>query len=175
MRSTLDEPIPEPSTAELQAYYRNSADRLQTEESVTFEHVFFAWGSQKLPKDHQAFLEALENSDDPASLGEPFLAGNRMTRETRRRLVALFGPQFAGEVLRLPPGTWSGPIESKTGEHYARVLEHHPPELPPFEKVRSYLRQSWMFEKRRDLQQRKIDKLRERYRVVIPEEYDAHS
>ena len=103
MRSALDEAVPEPPVAELQAYYRDKADRLRLAPSMTLEHVYFAWGSETLPPDSEAFLDTLERSDEPMGLGEFFMGGNRLAKADRRRLVMQFGPEFADAVQDLPP------------------------------------------------------------------------
>ena len=173
MRSALDEPVPEPSVAELQAYYRERVDRFRSEPSISLEQVFFPWGSELLPKDPAAFLEKLKTDPNPTSLGAFTLSGPSLQRMSRARLAMMFGGDFAGKVFALPLQRWSGPIESKSGVHYVRVSEHHPAEVPPFEKIETYLRQDWQLEKRREAQQKKIDALRARYHVELPEAFEA--
>jgi hypothetical protein len=175
MRTTLDEPVPAPSVAQLQAYYRDSTDRFQSPPAVSLEQVAFPWGSEKTPEDAAAFMEKLQGHAEPLSLGETSLVGSRLNRVSRSRLVLLFGSDFANVVFDLTPDTWSGPLESKSGVHYVRVIERYPAETVPFEKMEPYLRQQWEFDKRREIQQKKIDKLREQYRIVLPEEFRADS
>jgi hypothetical protein len=50
------------------------------------------------------------------------------------------------------------------------VVEHHPSEAVPFERVERYLRQEWIMNRTRELQQERIDEIRERYRIEIAEE-----
>ena len=175
MRTVLDEPVAEPSVAQLEAYYRENSNRLRSAPSVTFVHVYFAWGSERLPPGPAVFIETLEAATEPTELGEFFMGGNRNAKADRQRLVLLFGPAFADAVPALPLSQWSGPIESRQGIHYVRVLERHPPELLPFEATESYLRQEWMFEQRRSIQQKKIEMMREKYRIALPEEYRSEN
>lgn len=171
MRSTLDEPVAEPSVAQLQAYQRENADLFRTDPAVTLEQIYFSWGSEKLPDDTAAFLEEVRTHPDPASLGEVSMAGYRLIRESRARLVMFFGGDFADAVMNLTSDTWTGPIESKSGTHFVKVIELHPSEPHTFEQVESYLRQRWEFDKRREAQQKKIDMLKEQYRIELPEEF----
>jgi hypothetical protein len=48
-----------------------------------------------------------------------------------------------------------------------RVTGHHDPELPPFEKMESYLRTDYLLQKSRDSQQRKIEELRKNYEIIL--------
>ncbi|NNL75401.1 MAG: hypothetical protein HKO68_03600, partial [Desulfobacterales bacterium] len=51
--------------------------------------------------------------------------------------------------------------------HYVRVTAEHDPELPPFEKMESYLRTEFFLQKSRESQMRKIDDLSKNYEVVV--------
>ena len=50
------------------------------------------------------------------------------------------------------------------------MTEKREPPPPTFEQMEEYLRQDWMFRKRRELQTEKIAELRRRYRVVFAKE-----
>ena len=173
MRTALDEPAADPSTAQLEAYYRENTERLTSPPSLTIEHVYFVWGSAATPDDAEAFIAALEASDDPLAMGEAFMGGNRMPKADRGRLVLYFGPEFADAAPELAVGRWNGPVESRAGVHYVRVVEHHAPELLPFEQIEDYLRQEWLFNERSTRMQASIDALRAKYEVILPEAYRA--
>jgi parvulin-like peptidyl-prolyl isomerase len=76
-----------------------------------------------------------------------------------------FGRDFLERVWALPEGEWQGPIDSRIGMHYVRLLARHPASYSEFEQIEDYLRQDWEFSKRRALQQEKIDELRTSYRI----------
>ena len=78
-----------------------------------------------------------------------------------------FGKPFAQILFELPPNKWRGPIESFRGIHYVRVTATHEPELPPFEKMESYLRTDYFMQKGRKSQQSKIDELRKSYEIIL--------
>ena len=52
-----------------------------------------------------------------------------------------------------------------------RVLKRHPAEILPFEETETYLQEQWEFDKRREIQQKKIARLRKQYRVVLPDAF----
>ena len=45
-REILDQPVAEPSRAELMAYFEENRDRYASGETITFDHVYFAFGSE---------------------------------------------------------------------------------------------------------------------------------
>jgi len=97
-------------------------------------------------------------------------AARHLTRRSRRELVGRFGAGFADELERLAAGEWSGPVESVQGVHLVRVVERHPPEVAEFENVESYLRRDWRMYRARELQQARVDAIRERYRIEYVDE-----
>jgi len=167
MRSSLSEVIAEPSVAQLKSYYEQNKERYLTSPSRSFEQVYFSFASAKLPSDPQRFIQQLSASTDFASMGEFSLSGNRFTKASFQTTAIAFGKPFAQTVFELPLNQWRGPVESFRGIHYVRMTATHEPELPPFEKMESYLRTEYFLEKSRESQQQKIDDLRKNYEIIV--------
>ena len=171
MRGALTETVPDPSVAQLQAYLRDNIDRFTAPESVTLEQVMFPWGEEVTDEELDGVVAKLRSGADPERFGSASMTlGSRLARQTRRALVRAFGADFADRVEPLPPGEWHGPVESVQGVHLVRVVQRHPPEPPVFENSEYYLRQDWMMARTRDLQQQRIDEIRERYRIELVNE-----
>ena len=167
MRSSLSDVIPEPSVTQLRAYYEENKKQYLTSPSRSFEQVFFSFTSTKLPEKPDQFINQLREAKDPAELGEFSMLGNTFTKASFQSIAASFGKPFAQVVFDMPLGKWQGPVESFRGIHYVLVSKEHEPELPPFEKMESYLRQDYLMRKMRDSQQQKIDELGRNYDVVV--------
>ena len=167
MRSSLTEVIPEPSQAQLRAFFEEKKEQYTTSPSVSYEHVFFDFSSKDLPPDPQEFIRQLTESKNPLKMGEFFLMGNKYGNYSFQMTAGSFGKPFAEFVFNLDPGTWAGPVESFRGIHYVRVTGHHDPEMPDFENMEDYLRQDYLMQKMRDSQQDKIDELRKGYVLVV--------
>ncbi len=167
MRSSLAEVIPEPSTAQLRAFYDENRERYRTSPSRSFQQIHFSFGSPNTPESPEQFLKQLENASDISKMGDFSQIGNQFSRASFQNAAMTFGKPFAEKVFQLPLDQWSGPIESVRGVHYVRVTGTHPPELPPFENLESYLRTDYLMRKSRDSQQGKIDRLRKGYDVVV--------
>ena len=168
MRSTLSEVVPEPSAAQLRAFYKKNRDRYRTSPSLSFEHVDFSSAGAEQPEDPDQFLRQLKGMSDVSGMikiSTPSL--KKFSKASFQTMAMNFGKPFAQIVFELPLDQWSGPIESFRGIHYVRVIETHDPELPPFEKMESYLRTDYLLQKSRDSQQRKIDELRKNYEILL--------
>lgn len=74
MRSTLIEQVPDPTRAQLEAYFRQEIDKYRIPESVTFQQVYFNPASEKL-------------SDDPNGIPAASADGGR-----RGFFVCVFSP-----------------------------------------------------------------------------------
>jgi hypothetical protein len=171
MRASMSEMVPDPSVAQLQAYFQENIDKYTTPESVTLEQVVFPWGEEVTETELEDVLAKLRAGASPEGFGLSLVAvGRRMPRQSRGDLVRALGPDFADQVKALPSGEWQGPVESSRGVHLVRVVERHPPEVATFERVERYLRQEWLVNRTRELQQERIDEIREQYRVEIADE-----
>jgi len=155
----------------LQAYFRDNIDRFSNPESTTLDQVMFPWGDEIAEEEIEKALAELRAGANPVRYGSTSMtAARHLTRRTRRNLVATFGAGFADHVERLTAGEWSGPVESVQGIHLVRVVERHPPEVAEFENVESYLRQDWLMSRTREIQQARVDAIRERYRIEFVDE-----
>lgn len=171
MRSALTQQVADPSTAQLQAYFKENIDRYTSDESVSLELVNYPWGEEVNESELARLRTRLEAGASPEQYGvNTFNLSGRMPRASRVSLVTLMGAAFADSVLQLPVGGWHGPIESAQGVHLVRVVEVHPSEVASFESVESYLRQDFIMTRTREIQQGRVDEIREQYRIVIAEE-----
>jgi hypothetical protein len=167
MRTSLSEVIPEPSVAQLRAFYEENKARYLTSPSRSFEQVYFSFTSTKLPEKPVQFIKQLQEVSDISGFGEFSQMGNIFSEASFQTTAIRFGKPFAQIIFELPLNQWRGPIESFRGIHYVRVTANHDPELPPFEKMETYLRTEYFMQKSRESQVRKIDELRKKYEIVV--------
>jgi len=168
MRSAMTVTVPDPSLAELQAWFRESIDKYTRPPSATVELVPFPWGDGTSADEIAEALVQLQTGADPQEFGQTGLGTNRrLGNATRADLVRSFGPDFADLVVDLPAGQWHGPFESVHGVHLVRVVERHPAQTPSFEDMEPYLQQDWLMTRTRELQQQRIDELRAEYRIEL--------
>lgn len=167
MRSSLTEIIPEPSLAQLRAYYDENNEKFKINESLTFETVRFAFTSENIPKDHEAFLAKLQRSSNPLQYSETTLYGNRSTRAGYQQIAMEYGREMADATFATQIDQWAGPISTRNEVVYFRVLEEHEGYLPEFETIQSYLQDDYYLTKSRELQQAKIEELKKKYKINI--------
>ena len=166
MRSALSQGIPQPSRAQLRAYFGTTANRYQVDEAISFVHVFFS--DPTSASADAELLGALTGGADPRGLGEPYWLGSVLQQVPRDRLAAAMGNGFTEDVFALAPGLWSGPMASNRGIHFVQVLDRIPSAIPEFELVEDVVRYDWVSDKRIDIMDRRMGRVQARYEVERP-------
>ena len=135
----------EPSDAELAAVLEREAERFALPERTHLSHVFLSRNRHagELAAVDRALAKRLASlgPTSGAGLGDPFLLGNDLAPRTQADLAASFGESFARAVAALPPGRWSGPIDSSYGLHHVFVHDRTPARAPRLEEVRGAVRE----------------------------------
>ena len=168
MRTSLTEVIPEPSMAQLRAFYDANRDRYLTSPSRSFEQVYFSFASAKLPEKPERFIQQLQEAKGIEGLGDfSLMLSSKYNKVSFQTTAITFGKPFAEVVFDMRLNEWRGPVESFQGNHYVRVTGEHEPELPPFEQMESYLRTDYLLQKGRESQTRKIEELMKNYTIVV--------
>jgi hypothetical protein len=164
MRFLLSADVPEPSEAELRAYFAAEAERYRTPPTVTLDQVFYA-DPASAP---DGLLKGLQAGMDFRGLGDRlFMLGPTLARYSAADLADLLGADLAQRIFELPPGSWQGPFRSAEGVHFIRVRAREPAGLPAFEEIVDWLRQDWQHARQQEAVRGELEALRARYRVVV--------
>jgi hypothetical protein len=163
----------EPSTAELQEALARHAVRFLEPERVRLSHVYLGRDRRKeaLEADAQQLLAMLRRESIPPRQahehGDPFLLQHHLPPRSERELTRRFGPCFAHEVMRVEPGSWSGPMASSYGLHLVWIYERIPRKPRSFESVRGEVRQVLRATGEQEALDAMLTKLRSRYDVRV--------
>ena len=138
--------LTEVTDADLEAYYQANRDRYAIEPTVTFTHVFFnaerhgaeqalALAEEKLAelnRDRVPFAEAPGH-------GDRFLYFVNYVGRTTDLVASHFGGDMAKTVFELDPeqADWTGPFESRYGQHLVLLTAKTEYRLPELDEVRS--------------------------------------
>ncbi len=160
MLHLLSGDVPQPTDAELRAYYAENRARYRRGAAVTVEAVHVP---AKLARRRQGAVL------DPASIAVA-------ERDTRTTLTAVtlgeltwsFGDATARQVFAAPTDTWVGPHESAGGEQWFRVIDRtEATEAASLDTIREQVRFDWMAEKEEALLRARVTDLRKRYAVQL--------
>lgn len=163
----------EPTDEELRKYLEAHPDAFRIEPRAAFRHVYLN------PERHGASVEEaatdllgrLEAGDLPAegfaALGDRLMLPKELPLSRRGEIERLFGRRFADGVLEIPTGRWTGPVESSYGQHLVYVRERNEARLPALDEVRDLVLREWLNDRRKELEDKFYESLRERYTVVV--------
>ncbi len=162
-------PVADPDDAALARHLAEHADAYRIEPQVALRQVFVSRdrrGDAALG-DAQALLARL--SADPAAdaLGDASLLPASLPLAPLGEVARVFGAVFAEEVVKLPSGRWSGPVESGFGLHLVFVETREEGRPAALDEVRAAVRNDWLSARRAEANEAFYRNLRERYEVTI--------
>lgn len=161
----------EPDEAALAKFFAENAARYARAARVSFRHVYFS--KEKRGADAEAVakaaLAALGKGASDETLGDAFLHGFEFAEREGEELAALFGPDFAKQLAKLPQGAWQGPVASSYGLHLVRVEARSDAKPMMLDALRATVVRDFNDERRRTANREVFEKLRERYEVSVDE------
>lgn len=159
----------EPTDPQLRSYFTAHAADFTTTPSVKLTHIFY--DGPNPGSEAGATLEELRRldvaADAAADHGDAFPAGTTLPPHSQHGLAKLFGDAFAETCMTLPVGTWSGPVFSPYGAHLVWIHERIPGQVPPFETVRSSVRERILAERADNARRAGVARLRQTYAVTV--------
>lgn len=162
----------EPDEADLVAYLEKHADKFQIPGLISFTQAYLNTDRRgdRAEADARQLLADLRQAGstvDVLTVGDPFMFGEQHEELTRHGVARLFGDQFATAIFSLPVGDWQGPVASGYGLHLVRVGSRTDARQPGLDEVRERVRDEWLAEQRRQMDEAFYTELRKRYDIVI--------
>ena len=127
--------VPEPTEAELRAYFDTNAERWAEPERVDFVHVFIDAATEGADERAQGFLTSLEAGASPARMGDTFTGGRHYRGRRIEDLREAFGGTFADDVASAPIDRWTL-MRSRFGLHVVRIEQRSAGSDADFERAR---------------------------------------
>lgn len=167
-----------PTDRELEDYLRTHPQAFRRDPRISFEQVFLdpTRRGAALPAQAKELLARLNRPAPanrpgvpPADLGDSLLLLDpKLENASKEDVAALFGTEFADDLLSRKPGPWLGPIASGYGVHLVRITAITPGELPPLAEVRPQVEREWQSAQRREQGEALYRQLLGKYSVKRP-------
>ena len=158
--------VPDPTDAELRAWYDRHRDELAEGTRVDFTHVFVEGADEAARARATEMLELVRGGASPAGLGDRFSGGRRYRHREVDDLTETFGHEFARGVETQAIGVWEL-LPSRYGVHVVRVDARSESRAPSFDEVSERARDAWTEERRTAIVEERIDALRGAYRIEV--------
>jgi len=166
---------PQPSEQELITFFEKNEEQYIPPEMITMTHIFFNPDKREdetlidADKALQALASKAEFDVDLSAYGDAFMLQSYYPNRSELEIRKLFGTGFTESVFQLEAGRWHGPVLSGYGTHLVYIHDHQKNEPPAFDKVREKVKEDWMADMQKKLNDRYIDGLMARYEIVIEE------
>jgi PPIC-type PPIASE domain len=160
-----------PSEADLQANLQAHADKFELDPALSIQQVFLNPDRRQgtIAQDAEAILNRLraDPSLDPGAMGDVSLLPGETPMTDKATIGNTFGPEFVDAVGKAETGQWIGPIASSFGLHVVRVTQSRAGRLPALDEVRDAVAREWSVEKRKQLEDARLNGLLKHYQVTI--------
>jgi PPIC-type PPIASE domain len=154
--------IPEPTDAQLRAWFDAHADRYNAPERIDFTHVFIANADDTQRID--ALAAQLAAGAAPETLGDTFSGGRKYRGRKLADLTESFGAAFALDLDQQAPDTWVR-RRSRHGLHLVRVDKVEAARSADFESAKLELRREWTEDQRRIASEAALKQLRAHWQI----------
>jgi hypothetical protein len=170
----------EPGEEMLQDYLEDNIENYTLEPVYTLRQVFFNVDERGAAADQDAeqallLLETDSVLTNPENLGDRLSLAHRQVRKTESELAALFGRDFAGNLVDLEVGKWQGPVLSGYGLHLVLVEEFVPGRPLTLEEAERDVRRDWDNQQRVKAIDTLYEEFRKDYTITIEPIADADS
>ena len=139
--------MPEPTDAELRAWFNAHRDRWAVADHIDFIHVYIAGSDAAADARANELLASLTAGAPPERLGDTFPGGRRYRGRKLTDLALQFGDEFVTGLATQPIGTWVK-RRSRHGLHLVRVERVDAGTTADFEAARLDVRKHWLEERR---------------------------
>jgi hypothetical protein len=160
-----------PDDVVLDTWLQENPDRYRLEPVLTVQQVYIDPGRHA--EDLDGYIESLHGKlldNDTAAIGDATLLPRAMAEVSLSELERRFGRKFAESVNEIPVGEWSGPVQSGFGLHFVYVSSRIPGREATLEEVRGAVERDVVAARREDAEEAIYQSMRERYRIVIPDD-----
>lgn len=141
LRHVLSGEVIQPTPAELSLFYSENASRYISMATVSVEELVLNRRDQ-LPA---ATIEVLKsNLDSSEILNLEDGSSAPLSRVSQTDLSNIFNATFAENIFTANNGTWSGPYLSNRGQHWLKVIERSPEQLPRLDEIADLVRLDWI-------------------------------
>ena len=170
MRHVLSGDIIQPTPAELESFYSSNSELYRAPATVSVDELILDTRNE-IPIEIQTLISEGVNSDEilAMALGSsaPLPNANHLD------LSNIFAPEFADAVFQSQGNEWIGPFSSNRGQHFLKIIERSEERIPPMAEIADRVRLDWITQEEEIRLQQEVNKLWDRYEIIINDDGSA--
>ena len=162
-----------PSESEIESYFAFRREKYRIPAAFSFTHIFFSEDKRgaKVVDDAQATLMKLRGKGPDQEIisryGDRFLSRYNYAGVSERDIRSEFGEEFAGEILKLEPDSWTGPVRSGYGYHLVYIYGRKESYIPQWRAIRLTIEQDMIFEAKKTARELFYTEILRNYQIVF--------
>jgi hypothetical protein len=163
MRGLLAGEIDAPSEDDLRGWYEENIDQYMSSDAWIVQQIYFQ-DRAAIPANMLEELQAGRVEQQSEALNELRFLNSELATADRSMI---FGADASQQITLIDDTHWHGPIQSQSGFHFVKIVEHRPPEPMAFDAIRPYLAGEWQLAMVNKRVSAEIETLRQDYDIVI--------
>lgn len=164
----------DPSDDDLRRWYAAHAGQFAPPREASFATLYFSDRTRGGKAKEEAILarDALSgkgaDAAENAGQGDPSDLPPSVEAMSPDEVAGLYGQELATALGGLPLGVWAGPVAVPGGYDLVFLSARTPGDPPPFETIRTEVRDAWRKEQREKARKEALAAARARYTVELP-------
>ena len=170
MRHVLSGDIIQPTPAELESFYSSNSELYRAPATVSVDELILDTRNE-IPIEIQTLISEGVNSDEILEMASGSSAP--LPNANHLDLSNIFAPEFADAVFQSQGNEWIGPFSSNRGQHFLRIIERSEERIPPMAEIADRVRLDWITQEEEIRLQQEVNKLWDRYEIIINDDGSA--
>lgn len=154
----------EPTDEILQQWMDENPGKYALSPLYDFEQVYLGQISAAAASD---IVGQLKRGAQPETFRKPLSLPATVERVTSAEISREFGDRFAGQLEKLEPNIWSGPVSSGFGVHAVRITAKAPGKAAALDDVRHRVVNDWSAARQAVQKEAALSRYREQYEITI--------
>ena len=170
MRHVLSGDIIQPTPAELESFYNSNSELYRAPATVSVDELILDTRNE-IPIEIQTLISEGVNSDEILEMASGSSAP--LPNANHLDLSNIFAPEFADAVFQSQGNEWIGPFSSNRGQHFLKIIERSEERIPPMAEIADRVRLDWITQEEEIRLQQEVNKLWDRYEIIINDDGSA--
>lgn len=170
MRHVLSGDIIQPTPAELESFYSSNSELYRAPATVSVDELILDTRNE-IPIEIQTLISEGVNSDEILEMASGSSAP--LPNANHLDLSNIFAPEFADAVFQSQGNEWIGPFSSNRGQHFLKIIERSEERIPPMPEIADRVRLDWITQEEEIRLQQEVNKLWDRYEIIINDDGSA--
>ena len=170
MRHVLSGDIIQPTPAELENFYNSNSEFYRVPATVSVDELILDTRNE-IPLEIQTLINQGVSSEEILAIASGTSAP--LSNANHLDLSNIFAPELADAVFQSQGNEWVGPFSSNRGQHFLKITERSEERIPQMIEIVDRVRLDWIAQEEEIRLQQEVNKLWDRYEIIINDDGSA--